>query len=122
MQKEESDPVVGILEGLFLGVSTSKILDFLLSYREFDYSEADISKYSGVSARQVYRSLPILLATGVIYKTRVSGRSKMYKLNTNAIQTQYLEKFIHSIAQVKVMQIQSTIDEEQDQEITLTHQ
>jgi len=119
---QDSDSVMGILGNLFMGVSTAKMLDFLLGYREFDYSETDIAKFSGVSARQVYRALPALLATGLIYKTRTSGRSKMYKLNTNAVQAQYLEKMTHSLAQVKDLQVQSTFDEKENEKLTVHNQ
>lgn len=118
-EDENREDNLGVLGTVFLGVSTAKILDFLLSYREFDYSEADIARYSQVSTRQVYRALPVLLSMGLTYRTRISGRSKMYKLNTNSPMIQYLEKLVHSLAQVKDVPIQQTIDEEK-KELTIS--
>lgn len=119
--EESPEKELGILGNLFMGVSTSRILEFLLSYQEFDYSEADVARYAGVSTRQVYRAMPFLLATGLVYQTRVSGRSKMYKLNTSAVQTQYLEKLVLALTQAKDVKIQKTLENE-NEELTVPQQ
>jgi len=106
----EQNGVVGILRNLFMGVSTAKIIDFLMSYKDFDYSEADIARYSSVSPRQIYRAIPILEAAGLVNRTRISGRSKMYRLTTNSVATHYLEKFTHALGEVKEMKVQSTLE------------
>ena len=110
---------LGVLGDLFFGVSTAKILDFLLIFREFDYSEADISRNAGVSARQIYRALPKLVKLDLVEHTRISGRSKMYKINANAETIQALEKFIYHVVTKKVQDelvntvaIQSRFDKE----------
>jgi len=114
----EQNTEIGVLGRLFMGISTAKMLDFLLSYREFDYSETDIAKYAGVSSRQVYRALPILKGMGIVYQTRMSGRSKMYKLRTYSEATRHLEKFVFALAQTTDDQIQMTL-ENNENEITL---
>ncbi|MEO9277475.1 MAG: hypothetical protein ABI340_06835 [Nitrososphaera sp.] len=109
---------LGVLGDLFCGASTAKILDFLLMFREFDYSEADISRSAGVSARHLYRSLPKLEALELVQQTRFSGRSKMYKLKANSLAVQALEKFAHEVATTKIQDkypktpVQSSIDKD----------
>jgi len=111
-KREELDDEIGILGHLFMSASTAKILDFLMSYREFDYSEADIGRYSKVSTRQVYRTLRLLEALKLVYQTRVSGRSKMYKLQINSEAVQYLEKLAFELGKLGDVEIQVTLDNE----------
>jgi len=93
---------LGVLGDLFSGSSTAKILDFLLMFREFDYSETDISRNAGVSTRHIYRSLPKLVDLNLVNQTRMSGRSRMYKLNADLPAIQALEKFVFEIAKTKI--------------------
>lgn len=114
---------LGVLGDLFFGVSTAKILDFLLIFREFDYSEADISRNAGVSSRQIYRALPKLVGLDLVERTRISGRSKMYKINANSEAIQALEKFAYHIAKDKIQDdsvktiIQASFDPENEEEM-----
>lgn len=116
---------LGVLGDLFFGASTARILDFLLIFREFDYSEADISRNAGVSSRQIYRSLPKLVNLDLVELTRVSGRSKMYKINANTEAIQALEKFVYQIAKKKVQDesvntpIQSRLNKETEDELVV---
>lgn len=116
---------LGVLGDLFFGASTARILDFLLIFREFDYSEADISRNAGVSSRQIYRSLPKLVNLNLVELTRVSGRSKMYKINANTEAIQALEKFVYQIAKKKVQDesantpIQSRFNKETEDELVV---
>lgn len=115
-QQDLADMEVGLLENVFMGTSTAKILDFLMSYREFDYSEADIARYTKVSIRQVYRAIPMLESFGLAYQTRVSGRSKMYKLKTHSKAIQYLEKFVFELG-VNAIPIQETLDRDEKEKL-----
>jgi hypothetical protein len=104
-EKDESifsQTQLGVLGDLFLGTSTSKILDFLLIFREFDYSESDIARSAGISTRHIYRAIPKLEHLKLIENTRTSGRSKMYKINSNSEAIQHLEKFAYLIAKDKI--------------------
>lgn len=104
-EKDESifsQTQLGVLGDLFLGTSTSKILDFLLIFREFDYSESDIARNAGISTRHIYRAIPKLEHLNLIENTRTSGRSKMYKINSNSEAIQHLEKFVYLIAKDKI--------------------
>jgi hypothetical protein len=95
-------------------------------FREFDYSEADISRNAGVSARHLYRSLPKIVDLGLINHTRWSGRSKMYKLDANSLATQALEKFVYEIVKMKIQDdsgktpsIQSRFDKKSEKELVV---
>ncbi len=59
-----------------------RVLDFLLTYREFDYSLSDIAKESGVGWNTLHSFFFKLVERGIIRETRQVGRAKLYKLNT----------------------------------------
>ena len=63
---------------------SAKVLDFLFLNRDFDYSESDISRLSGVSPRTLQRVLPILKEEKLIKKTRTSSRNAMYTANLDS--------------------------------------
>ena len=113
-----SETQLGVLGELFLGTSTAKILDFLLMFREFDYSESDIARNAGISTRHIYRAVPKLEKIGLIENTRTTGRSKMFKINSNSEAIIHLAKFAHAIAKTKIQDeisknpIQSMLDNE----------
>jgi len=94
-----------ILESLFMGISTSKILDFFLAFRDFDYAEVDIARRTKISERQISRALPILLELGLIFQTRISGRSKMYKLHPESKAVKGLIDFVFAVAEEKIDKI-----------------
>lgn len=71
----------GPLERLFKGSAMAKVLDFLTTFKDWDYSKTAIAKNSGVSFRTVLRILPSLEGLGVVKQTRIVGRAKMYQLN-----------------------------------------
>lgn len=60
---------------------TVKVIDFLITFREFDYSLKDISENAGIAWSTLHSILPDLLELEVIRETRKVGRAKMYKLN-----------------------------------------
>jgi len=57
------------------------ILDFLVVFDQFDYSMADIAAHADVSYSTLKELLPELEKKKIIVKTRISGKSPMYKLN-----------------------------------------
>lgn len=71
----------GPFERLFSGNAIAKIMDFIISSQEYDYSEKEIAKYSGVSVRTVQREIPKLLATRLIKQVRSVGNAKTYQLD-----------------------------------------
>ena len=68
-----------------------RVLDFLLTYREFDYSLTDISRESKVGWHTLHLFFFRLVEKGIVKKTRQVGRSKLYKLN---IENPIVEKLI----------------------------
>jgi hypothetical protein len=81
MAKSKKALESGPLERLFCGNAAAKMLDFLSTFGEFDYSESDIARNSGVSIRHAQRELPKLRRLKLIKMTRTAGKSKMYKID-----------------------------------------
>ena len=62
---------------------TIRILDFLLTERELDFSISDMARNADIGRATLYRIWEQLIKNGIIIPTRVIGKSKLYKLNTN---------------------------------------
>ena len=66
----------------FMGNSpTARVLDFLITGREFDYSLTDIAEKSEIGWTTLHRILPLLEKMEIIAPTRTIGKAKLYKLN-----------------------------------------
>ncbi|MBI2671619.1 helix-turn-helix domain-containing protein [Candidatus Woesearchaeota archaeon] len=66
----------------FMGDSpTIRILDYLLTERNLDFSLTDIAKNSGIGRTTLYNLLNSLLKHKIIIPTRTIGKAKLYKLN-----------------------------------------
>jgi predicted transcriptional regulator len=66
----------------FLGDSpTTRLLEFLIEGRFFDYSLTELAKKSDVSWRTLHRIFPLLIKSGIVKKTREIGRAKLYTLD-----------------------------------------
>lgn len=87
----------GPLESIFPG-STSKILDFLATFKEWDYSVSDIAKNSGVSFKTALNEIKNLEQQGVVSKTRSVGKATMYRLNLDSRQGFYIDKLVAELA------------------------
>lgn len=57
------------------------MLDFLLTFREFDYPLTEIVENSGVGWSTIHSFWPKLMESGIVVKTRQIGRATLYKLN-----------------------------------------
>jgi len=88
----------GPLERLFTGPAMAKILDFLILFRNYDYSKTDIAKNSGVNFRTVLRLLPILEEKQIVKKTRLVGQAKMYQINIESPLARALHELNQEIA------------------------
>ena len=65
-----------------LGDSPSiKVLDYLLTERELDFSISDMARNAGIGRATLYRIWDQLIKNKIIIHTRTSGKSKLYKLN-----------------------------------------
>src|SRR3989344_4648021 len=60
-----------------------KVLDFLITFADFDYPMTEIAKNSGVSYSTLQIFWPKLEKNNIIIKTRRVGKSDLYKLNTD---------------------------------------
>src|SRR3990167_1872530 len=61
-----------------------RVLDFLITYREFDYSLTDIAKETEVGWNTLHSFFFKLVEKGIVKETRQVGRAKLYKLNTDS--------------------------------------
>ena len=62
---------------------TIKVLDFLITFADFDYPLTEIAKNSGISYSTMQTFWHKLEKNNIIIKTRRVGKSDMYKLNTS---------------------------------------
>lgn len=92
----------GPLERLFTGNATAKILDFLITFQEWDYSESDIAKNAGISVRTVQREILKLESLRLVKLTRTVGKAKMYKLDKAWKSGFILEKLALALAGTEI--------------------
>jgi len=81
----------GPLESIF-PCSESKILDFLITFQDYDYSISDIAENSGVGFKTTLEVVKELEDHRMIVNTRNVGRALMYKLNLDSKQTQSIKQ------------------------------
>ena len=90
-----------ILSDIFSSRAVAQILDFFLDHKEFDYSPVEIAQKTRLHFRTVFREIPNLEMTQLIYHSRKIGKTNMYRLNTDLQAVLLLEKFVLQIAQVR---------------------
>ena len=78
--------------------SQSKIMDFLLTMQDYDYSISDISKNAGVGFKTTLGIIRELEDDDIILKTREVGMAQMYKLNLDSEQVKSTRKLAFEIA------------------------
>ena len=93
---------VGPLERLLGPFASVRILDFLSTFREFDYSITDIARNTGLSSKTVQRELPRLVDYGVVESSRTVGRAQMYRLNRKNPVASKLNELISEVARIDV--------------------
>jgi len=89
---------------------TIRVLDFLLTFSDFDYSLTVIAKNSGVAWSTIHTFFPELVRQGVVKETRQIGRAKLYKLNHENLISQnfvqiYNQLLKQSIAEATVKEV-----------------
>jgi len=77
MKEEKSGFVM-----LFGDYPAVRVIDFLITFREFDYPLTEIAENSGVAWSTIHTFFPRLVEMGIVRKTRKIGRAQLYKLNT----------------------------------------
>lgn len=95
----------GPFERLFSGVAIARMLDFLITAsvsKDWDYSETQIAKNSGVSARTVQREISKLLEAKLVRQVRTVGNAKMYQLNKPYRTALSAEKFAFELARENI--------------------
>ncbi|MGH9934207.1 MAG: hypothetical protein ACRD3Z_03720 [Nitrososphaerales archaeon] len=102
MNKDAKALESGPLESLFSGNATAKILDFLIAFQDWDYSESDIANNAGVSVRTVQREISKLERYRLVTLTRTVGKAKMYKLEKSRKTGFFLEKFALALAGTQI--------------------
>ena len=66
----------------FMGDSpVIRVLDYLLTERDIDFSITDMAKNSRIGRATLYRIWDNLIKNEIIIPTRVVGKAKLYKLN-----------------------------------------
>ena len=66
----------------FMGDSPMvKVLDYLLTERELDFSITDMAENAGIGRATLYRIWDDLIKNEIILHTRDIGKAKLYKLN-----------------------------------------
>ena len=58
-----------------------RVLDFLITFQEYDYSMKDIAKNAKIGYTTLKLFWKSLVDRKIIIQTRVVGKAKMYKLN-----------------------------------------
>jgi len=88
---------------LFGNYPAVRVIDFLITFREFDYPLTEIAENSGVAWSTIHSFFPNLVKIGIVIQTRQIGRAKLYKLNIkNPVVKELIEldnKLIHELAE-----------------------
>ena len=87
----------------------SRVVDFLLENRPFDYSKTQISKNSEVGWSTLHGIWKVLERTQIVKQTRAVGRSQMYRLNE---ENPVVRKLIELDAQITEMYADKAAEEE----------
>ena len=83
----------GILVQVLGDYPLIRVLNFLITFREFDYSLSDIAEESEVAWSTLHLLWPKLEKLGVVKFTREVGNAKMYKLDVGNKMVQDLIRF-----------------------------
>ena len=78
---------------LFGNSPVLRVLDFFLTFREFDYPLTEIAENAGIGWSTLHKIFPKLIEMDVIKPTREIGRAKLYKLNLETPIVQALIQF-----------------------------
>jgi len=116
VSRKEIDTVLemGPLASIF-PCSVSKILDFLVTFRDYDYSISDISKNSGVGFKTTLNEIHRLKDQGVVQNTRAVGKATMYKLNPSSNQAKSISKLAIDIATRRMEETEESTTEIQQE-------
>lgn len=75
----------------FMGDSpVVRVMDYLLTERDLDFSITDLAKNSGIGRSTLYRIWESLIKNEIIVPTRIIGKAKLFKLNKENIKIKKL--------------------------------
>jgi DNA-binding transcriptional ArsR family regulator len=97
--RDDNQPY-GILSRIFSSRAAAQILDFFLDHKEYDYSASEIARKTGLSFRTIFREMPDLEDSQLIYNSRRIGKTNMYKLNVDLTSVLLLERFALEMSMV----------------------
>ena len=98
-----SQAEIGPLASVF-PCSESKILDHMVTMRDFDYSISDISKVSRVGFKTTLNIVHKLEDQGVLKRTRKIGNAILYKINPDSSQAKSISKLAFEIAKKRALE------------------
>lgn len=81
--KSKSNEHAKVFESLFPTAGAS-LLDFFLTFRAYDYTEAELVRRTHLTPKTVSKELVNLTNGGILKITRRIGRSNMYALNSES--------------------------------------
>ena len=93
-----------------------RLLDFLISGREFDYTLTDLAENSGMSWSTLHRIFPVFEKKSIVVKTREVGRAKLFKLNQNNIRVKKLVLFYDTILKSQL----ESLEEKQKEKVKVS--
>lgn len=82
--------------------SESRILDHMVTMKDYDYSISDISKISGVGFKTTLNIVHKLEDQEVLKRTRNIGNAILYKLNLDSVQSRSISKLAFEIAKKRI--------------------
>lgn len=89
----------------FIGDTPStRLWDFLITGREFDYTLTDLAENAGVSWSTLHRILPNFEKNMIVVMTREIGRAKLYKLNQENVQVKKMVALYDSLLKEQLAQ------------------
>jgi len=95
----------------FMGDSPMvRVLDYLLTERELDFSITDIADNAGIGRATLYRNWEKLVGNKIIVHTRDIGKAKLFKLNSENLKIKKLIE-IYDMLVVEDLRKLSGIDE-----------
>lgn len=92
----------------------NRVLDFLMTFDEFDYSLTEIATNSGVGYSTLMLIWPKLEGKGIVVSTRKVGKSRMFMVNKKEPAVQQLMKLHWQIAK---QEMHKTLAQEGEVEI-----
>ena len=90
----------------FLGdTPKTRLLEFLITGREFDYSLSDLAKNSDIGWSTLHRIFPLMEKQETIIKTREIGRAKLYKINEKNLEVKKLIELYDNLLKKQLVEL-----------------